>query len=103
MVVRDISGNSSDRLLSRRGPGIPCEREYALQSDRYSRVKILCISDRVEPMLYGPNLTSYARGVEAVISCGDSMLWADDASISSDVPGLVRLRTYGPGTRGRRA
>jgi Icc-related predicted phosphoesterase len=34
-------------------------------------VKILCISDRVEPMLHGPNLTSYARGVEAVISCGD--------------------------------
>jgi Icc-related predicted phosphoesterase len=34
-------------------------------------MKILCISDRVERMLYGPNLTSYARGVEAVISCGD--------------------------------
>jgi Icc-related predicted phosphoesterase len=34
-------------------------------------VKILCISDRVEPMLHGPSLTSYARGVEAVISCGD--------------------------------
>jgi Icc-related predicted phosphoesterase len=34
-------------------------------------VKILCISDRVEPMLYGPKLTSYAEGVEAVISCGD--------------------------------
>jgi uncharacterized protein len=34
-------------------------------------VKILCISDRVERMLYGPNLNSYARGVEAVISCGD--------------------------------
>jgi uncharacterized protein len=34
-------------------------------------LKILCISDRVEPMLYGPNLTSYAKGVEAVISCGD--------------------------------
>jgi Icc-related predicted phosphoesterase len=34
-------------------------------------VKILCISDRVEPMLHGPRLNSYARGVEAVISCGD--------------------------------
>jgi Icc-related predicted phosphoesterase len=34
-------------------------------------LKILCISDRVESMLHGPNLTSYARGVEAVISCGD--------------------------------
>jgi uncharacterized protein len=34
-------------------------------------VKILCISDRVEPMLHGPSLNSYARGVEAVISCGD--------------------------------
>ena len=34
-------------------------------------MKILCISDRVEPMLHGPNLTSYARGVEVVISCGD--------------------------------
>ena len=34
-------------------------------------MKILCISDRVESVLQGPNLTSYARGVEAVISCGD--------------------------------
>lgn len=34
-------------------------------------MKILCLSDRVEPMLHGPNLTSYAKGVEAVISCGD--------------------------------
>ena len=34
-------------------------------------MKILCISDRVEPMLHGPSLNSYARGVEAVISCGD--------------------------------
>ncbi len=34
-------------------------------------VKILCISDRVEPMLHGPGLNSYAKGVEAVISCGD--------------------------------
>jgi Icc-related predicted phosphoesterase len=36
-----------------------------------SGVKILCVSDRVEPMLHGPSLNSYARGVEAVISCGD--------------------------------
>ena len=34
-------------------------------------MKILCISDRVEPTLYGPNLESNAPGVEAVISCGD--------------------------------
>ena len=34
-------------------------------------MKILCISDRVEPMLQGPSLNSYAKGVEAVISCGD--------------------------------
>jgi uncharacterized protein len=34
-------------------------------------VKILCISDRVEQMLYGPSLNSYAEGVEVVISCGD--------------------------------
>ena len=34
-------------------------------------MKILCISDRVEPVLHGPQLGSYAKGVEAVISCGD--------------------------------
>ena len=34
-------------------------------------MKILWISDKVEAMLHGPNLTSYARGVDAVISCGD--------------------------------
>lgn len=34
-------------------------------------MKILCVSDRVERLLHGPNLTSYAGGVEAVISCGD--------------------------------
>ena len=34
-------------------------------------MKVLCISDRVEPMLFGPALNTYARGVEAVISCGD--------------------------------
>lgn len=34
-------------------------------------MKILCISDRVESVLHGPTLTSYADGVEAVISCGD--------------------------------
>ncbi len=34
-------------------------------------VKILCISDHVESMLHGPTLSSYAGGVEAVISCGD--------------------------------
>jgi len=34
-------------------------------------VKILCVSDRVESMLQGPALNSYAGEVEAVISCGD--------------------------------
>lgn len=34
-------------------------------------MKVLCISDRVEPTLYGPNLQANAPGVEAVISCGD--------------------------------
>jgi uncharacterized protein len=34
-------------------------------------VKVLCVSDHVERMLHGPSLTSYALGVEAVISCGD--------------------------------
>ena len=34
-------------------------------------MKVLCISDRVEQILHGPNLESYAEGVEAVISCGD--------------------------------
>src|SRR5215213_8684936 len=46
------------RHRSRRRPGIPCEKGYALQSDRNIHMKILCISDRVERMLYGPNLTS---------------------------------------------
>ncbi len=34
-------------------------------------MKILCISDRVEPFLYGPRLNTYAGDVEAVVSCGD--------------------------------
>ncbi len=34
-------------------------------------MKILCISDRVEQLLYGKSLNNYAAGVEAVISCGD--------------------------------
>lgn len=59
----------SARLQER--SGIYNESGYALQDDRQADVKILCISDRVESMLHGPNLTSYARGVEAVISCGD--------------------------------
>ena len=44
---------------------------YALWGCGGASLKILCISDRVESMLQGPALTSYARGVEAVISCGD--------------------------------
>ncbi len=34
-------------------------------------MKLLCISDRVERLLYGPNLNAYAADVEAVVSCGD--------------------------------
>jgi uncharacterized protein len=34
-------------------------------------LKILFISDRVEPLLHGPSLTAYAKGVGAVVSCGD--------------------------------
>jgi uncharacterized protein len=34
-------------------------------------VKILAISDVVEPVLYGAGLPSYAAEVKAVISCGD--------------------------------
>lgn len=34
-------------------------------------MKILAISDTVEPVLYGSSLSSYAGGVEAVVSCGD--------------------------------
>lgn len=34
-------------------------------------MKILCVSDRVERLLYGPGLNVYASDVEAVISCGD--------------------------------
>ena len=34
-------------------------------------VKILAISDVVEPVLYGAVLSSYTDGVKAVISCGD--------------------------------
>ena len=34
-------------------------------------MKILAISDVVEPMLYGVSLTSYAADVEAIVSCGD--------------------------------
>lgn len=34
-------------------------------------MKTLCISDRVEQLLYGPSLNTYAGDVEAVISCGD--------------------------------
>ncbi|MGH3087353.1 MAG: metallophosphoesterase family protein [Rubrobacteraceae bacterium] len=34
-------------------------------------MRLLCISDRVESMLHGPTLNSYAAGVDAVVSCGD--------------------------------
>ena len=34
-------------------------------------MKILAISDAVEPFLYGASLPKYASGIEAVVSCGD--------------------------------
>ncbi|WP_119066534.1 metallophosphoesterase family protein [Rubrobacter indicoceani] len=34
-------------------------------------MKLLCISDREDSILYSPTLNSYAEGVDAVISCGD--------------------------------
>lgn len=34
-------------------------------------MKLLCISDTVEPVLYGSGLDGYAAGVEAVVACGD--------------------------------
>ncbi|AHY47451.1 putative phosphoesterases related to the Icc protein [Rubrobacter radiotolerans] len=34
-------------------------------------MRLLCISDREDSVLYGPTLNSYAAGVDAVISCGD--------------------------------
>lgn len=36
-----------------------------------SVMRILAISDKVEPFLYGASLPEYASGVEAVVSCGD--------------------------------
>ena len=47
------------------------ETRYPLSGCGGANLKILCISDRVESVLHGPNLTSYAAGVEAVIACGD--------------------------------
>ena len=67
-----------------RGPRISfCDCPVSSSGDRWLTKRVMlcsvtvcspedtCISDRVESMLHGPNLTSYARGVEAVISCGD--------------------------------
>ncbi len=48
-----------------RSSGYPGRTGYAYG------VKILAICDAVEPVLYGASLSSYATGVEAVISCGD--------------------------------
>src|SRR5215218_6252222 len=63
----DQPGANYTRPRGASPPGI----RYALRSGRYRQVKVLCISDKVESMLHGPNLTSYAGDVEAVISCGD--------------------------------
>jgi Icc-related predicted phosphoesterase len=47
------------------------QRRYYLECCEKRRMKILAISDIVEPVLYGPNISSYAADVEAIISCGD--------------------------------
>src|SRR5918994_2232712 len=74
-VFHDRYGTDYMRSGGDGNPGAYAGRKprigYSLQGDRYLLVKILCISDKVESMLHGPNLTSYAAGVEAVISCGD--------------------------------
>jgi hypothetical protein len=75
MSVRNARGKTPHRMAAQTpfAPKAGRSRKtgYALRCDRGIHVKILCISDRVDSMLYGPNLASYARGVEAVISCGD--------------------------------
>jgi Icc-related predicted phosphoesterase len=64
-------------------------------------MKILCISDRVEMMLYGPNLTSYARGVEAVISCGDlSFDYLEYIVTFLGIPVYYVLGNHDPGPEG---
>ncbi len=50
---------------------LPRRREYDLGHCEKGRVKILAISDVVEPVLYGASISSYAAGVEAIVSCGD--------------------------------
>jgi Icc-related predicted phosphoesterase len=64
-------------------------------------VKILCISDKVEAMLHGPNLTSYARGVEAVISCGDlPFAYLEYIVTCLGVPVYYVLGNHDPGPEG---
>ena len=46
-------------------------RGYYLECCEKKRMKILTISDVVEPVLYGANISSYVADVEAIISCGD--------------------------------
>src|SRR5215210_4389604 len=65
-----LHDGARSRVEERPGHPLPRKR-VCFQGGRETDLKILCISDRVESMLHGPNLTSYARGVEAVISCGD--------------------------------
>lgn len=59
---RDVVSSHGDVILDR---PIGDERGGA------SGMKILCVSDHVEQLLYGPSLNTYASGVNAVISCGD--------------------------------
>ena len=64
-------------------------------------MKILCISDEIEPILHGPSLNSYARGVEAVVSCGDlSFDYLEYIITFLGVPVYYVLGNHDPGPDG---
>ena len=64
-------------------------------------MRILCISDRVEPMLHGPNLRPYAGGVGAVVSCGDlSFEYLEYVVTFLGVPVYYVLGNHDPGPEG---
>jgi hypothetical protein len=64
-----VTLNQQEHLITEDGELVGGAYRY---KNRYDpTVKILAISDVVEPVLYGASLSSYTDGVEAVISCGD--------------------------------
>jgi uncharacterized protein len=64
-----VTLNQQEHLIAEDGELVGGAYRY---KNRYDpTVKILAISDVVEPVLYGASLSSYTDGVEAVISCGD--------------------------------